>query len=209
MEHVRTNGPLAADPEGFRQTTGAGPDSATQGAKSRNHAWTSSVHRSPNAVQTSLGNEMVVLHLASGRYYSLNGDAAAVWEALSSQASLHQIASAWGIAADSAAARSLATFVIELQAEGLVEFGPEPSDAFLPASPLNFGGDPSLVGLAPLSELTHKSAKEKEKEKDSDKDDSKDFIDKTLKDTGDKPSKDFADKPNKDFNDKFNKDIFD
>ena len=93
---------------------------------------------SPSVIHETMGDEVVVINLDSGRYYSLEGAGAALWEALVAGASREAIADA--IAARYAGERAeidraVTAVADELEAEGLIV----PAEASDVAPPANGG----------------------------------------------------------------------
>lgn len=87
--------------------------------------------RSLAARAARAGDDLVLLHLDRGSYYTLNPTGAFVWERLGEGASLgairDAIVEAFEVDAETAW-RDLVELVGELEAEGLVTFEPAPAD---------------------------------------------------------------------------------
>jgi hypothetical protein len=89
--------------------------------------------RSAAARAARAGDELVLLHLERGTYYTLNETGAFVWERLDGAKTLDEICAAMveRFEVDSAgASRDLTELVDELVAEGLAEVVPPRDDAF-------------------------------------------------------------------------------
>jgi hypothetical protein len=71
----------------------------------------------------TVGNELVLVNLQSGRIFSANGTAAALWQAIEGREDLHEVVeSLLGSARDPAAARcEIETFLQALVTEHLAE----------------------------------------------------------------------------------------
>ncbi len=74
--------------------------------------------------ETLIEDEVVVMHLESGEFFSLTGSSAAIWRLIDgtrgSEAIVAELAAAYGEEPDRIAG-DLAAFVAQLQAAGLVE----------------------------------------------------------------------------------------
>jgi hypothetical protein len=104
--------------------------------------------RAPSVVQETIDGESVIINLETGRYFSLEGASAEAWQAivggLAPAEVADRLALGWSGAAPEIAA-SVAGFVAELQAEGLVrpataDDPATPPAAAPPAAPLPFAG---------------------------------------------------------------------
>lgn len=91
--------------------------------------------RSPAARTARSGEDLVVLHLERGTYYSLNPTGAFVWDRLGDGATLGALRDALVEAFDveaETAWRDLVELVGELETEGLVTVEPAPADEEIP-----------------------------------------------------------------------------
>ena len=74
--------------------------------------------------ETAIDDEVVVMHLASGEFFSLTGSSAAIWRLIDgtrgAEAIVAELAAAYG-EEPGRIADDLAAFVAQLQAAGLVE----------------------------------------------------------------------------------------
>ena len=82
---------------------------------------------SPDQLSTEVAEEVVLLGLRRGRYYSLDTVGARVWQELQAPttfgALVGRVVEAFDVD-DAAARRDLSAFIRELEAEGLVEIRP-------------------------------------------------------------------------------------
>jgi hypothetical protein len=91
---------------------------------SQDPALHSTVQRSGAAISCELGDEFVVLHLASGIYFGLGAVGSRIWKLIQTPASISQITGALlsEYAIDAAnCERSVLHFVQQLSSKGLVE----------------------------------------------------------------------------------------
>ena len=100
----------------------------------------------PSVIHETMGDEVVVINLDSGRYYSLEGAGAALWEALVAGAPLEAVSEA--VEARFAGERAeidsaVAAVVAELEAEGLI--GQAAANGAAPAPSPNVGERPPFV----------------------------------------------------------------
>lgn len=93
------------------------------------------IFRAPDVVHRALGSEVVLLDLASGRYFGLNATGSAFWEALGNEGnSLEQITQVLLSRFDveeQVLRRDLDSLLVQLSREGLVQLAGE--DAVIPS----------------------------------------------------------------------------
>jgi hypothetical protein len=90
---------------------------------------------SPNVLAEDFGGEIVAIHLASGRYYSLRGLAQTIWTDLGAGHTAKAIEQ--GVAsANAELGAATAAFIVRLQAEGLIRARATTADATAPLTSL-------------------------------------------------------------------------
>lgn len=84
--------------------------------------------KKPSAVSTKIGEELVVLEINTGVYYSLNESGIQIWEILSEPASLSEIISLFGEVYDipgDEGLDSIRNLIADLETSGLIERVPK------------------------------------------------------------------------------------
>jgi hypothetical protein len=86
------------------------------------------IRRAPEPLAADLPGETVLMSLASGRYYGLEGTARRIWELLAAPCTVQDLATAlaaeYEVPSDRAA-EDLRPFLDQMHREGLLRVGPE------------------------------------------------------------------------------------
>jgi Coenzyme PQQ synthesis protein D (PqqD) len=108
----------------------------------------------PQVIHETIDGETIVIDLASGTYYSLQGAGPVIWNAIAAGESPDQVADRLAVAYpdEPDAAATVRSFVAELQAEGLlVPNGSPPAGA---PAPLPAGEAPAAFAPPTLEKYT-------------------------------------------------------
>ena len=128
--------------------------------------------REENAAWSELGDEIVILSLATGSYFGLEGAGNDIWRALAATASLDAVEAALAATYDAPLPKlrgDLAGFLEELGAAGLIRFQNAPQGEQTVSPPLSGApanrpyAPPRLVAYASVAQLTVGSEKSERK----------------------------------------------